>query len=75
MLVGVSTMLTRQHYILDVVAGIALACIAYLVFLRNVHPEAAQQDRQVVTTLAVGLLGFVAAGVAGAWAFHQWGVG
>jgi membrane-associated phospholipid phosphatase len=74
-LVGVSTLLTKQHYIVDVVAGAALACIAYVAFLRRAHPpEAASQDRQAVAALAVGLLGLAAAGVAGAWAFHQWGV-
>jgi membrane-associated phospholipid phosphatase len=76
LLVGVSTILTKQHYILDVVAGVTLAGIAYMAFLRKVHPlNTARTDRQAVTTLAVGLLGVVAAGVAGAWAFYQWGVG
>lgn len=34
-LVGVSTLYTKQHYVLDVVAGILLAGVAYAVFLRR----------------------------------------
>jgi membrane-associated phospholipid phosphatase len=45
LLVGVSTMLTKQHYILDVVAGVVLAFIAYVAFLRNVHPPKPSKAR------------------------------
>ena len=36
---------TKQHYILDVVAGIFLACVAYSVFLRNDPREASPRAR------------------------------
>jgi len=34
-LIGISTLYTKQHYIVDVVAGALLAYVAYLVFLRS----------------------------------------
>ncbi|HJQ40564.1 MAG TPA: phosphatase PAP2 family protein, partial [Thermoanaerobaculia bacterium] len=34
-LVGLSTLFTKQHYVLDVIAGIVLAGIAYALFLRT----------------------------------------
>lgn len=34
-LVAISTLFTKQHYILDVIAGIFLAGVAYVVFLRQ----------------------------------------
>lgn len=32
-LVALSTLFTKQHYVLDVVAGVLLACVAYAIFL------------------------------------------
>ena len=57
-LVGVSTLYTKQHYIADVVAGIVLACIAYLVFLRNVNVP--MIDRRLAPLLALTVAGIVA---------------
>jgi len=38
-LVGLSTLFTKQHYILDVVAGVVLASLAYITFLRDYPRE------------------------------------
>ncbi|HET9426433.1 MAG TPA: phosphatase PAP2 family protein [Gemmatimonadaceae bacterium] len=34
-LIGVSTLYTEQHYVVDVIAGVMMACLAYLFFLRG----------------------------------------
>ena len=74
-LVGVSTLFTKQHYLVDVVAGFVLAWVAYLIFLRRYSPaRLTQADRAAVAALALGLLGLVFSGVAGAWLLHQWAV-
>src|SRR5262249_45830980 len=57
-LVGVSTLFTKQHYVLDVVAGMFLATAAYVVFLRS-YPRAAipELDRRLAPVLTLGLIG------------------
>lgn len=58
--VGLSTLFTRQHYILDVVAGIFLACVAYAVFLRNASREdVPENERRVAPVLALVVAGIV----------------
>jgi membrane-associated phospholipid phosphatase len=34
-LIGASTLLTKQHYVVDVVAGVLMAALAYFLFLRS----------------------------------------
>jgi len=34
-IVGLSTLFTKQHYVVDVIAGVLLACIACAIFLRK----------------------------------------
>lgn len=59
-LVGLSTLYTKQHYVLDVAAGLALASIAAAIFLRR--GEAPELDRRAapyfvaVVAVIVGLL-------------------
>lgn len=59
-LVGVSTLYTKQHYVLDVVAGVLLALAAYAVFLRP-YPrrDVPETDRQAAPILAAALAMFV----------------
>jgi membrane-associated phospholipid phosphatase len=59
-LVAVSTLYTKQHYVLDVVAGIALACGASAVFLRKRPGEDIPElDRRVAPVFALGVIGIV----------------
>jgi membrane-associated phospholipid phosphatase len=59
-LVGISTLYTRQHYVLDVIAGILLACVAYVVFLRKYPRESIPEiDRRVAPALAAGVVGIL----------------
>jgi membrane-associated phospholipid phosphatase len=59
LMVGVSTLFTRQHYILDVIAGIFLAFAAYAVFLRKTRRE----DVPELDHRAAPALAFVVAGI------------
>jgi membrane-associated phospholipid phosphatase len=55
-LVGLSTLFTKQHYVVDVLAGIALAYAAYFVFLRGYRDEIPELDRRLAPVLAMGLM-------------------
>ena len=63
-LVAVSTLYTKQHYVLDVLAGILLACVAYVAFLRDYARENVPAlDRRLAPLLAVSVIAVV--GIAG----------
>ena len=66
-LVGVSTLFTKQHYILDVIAGIALAAIAWAVFLRKRSGDVPEIDSRLAPVLALGTVAIVGVFVAGFW--------
>jgi membrane-associated phospholipid phosphatase len=56
-LIGLSTVYTKQHYVSDVVAGIFLAYVAYVIFLRSYPREAVPElDRCVAPVLALGFI-------------------
>jgi membrane-associated phospholipid phosphatase len=58
--VGLSTLFTKQHYVLDVLAGVLLACVANLVFLRRYRSEEIpERDRLVAPALALIVAGIV----------------
>lgn len=74
-LIGVSTLFTKQHYAVDVIAGAAAAFIAYALFLRS-YPRTAIADidrrRAPVRALAVAVVfGLM---VTGFWAAYLMGV-
>ena len=67
-LVAVSTLFTKQHYVVDVIAGILLAGAAYLVFLRGYSRTAIPQlDERVVPVVVLGFVGIHALTIAGFW--------
>jgi membrane-associated phospholipid phosphatase len=67
-LVGLSTLYTKQHYVLDVAAGVLLAVAACAVFLHGLsRKEVSELDRRVAPVLALGLFGFLAILVASSW--------
>jgi membrane-associated phospholipid phosphatase len=71
-LVAVSTLLTKQHYVADVIAGILLALAAYALFLRGYsRANIPALDRRVAPPLALCLAGIVGLGVIGFWIGHQ----
>lgn len=71
-LVGISTLFTKQHYLLDVAGGVLLAFAAYAVFLR-VRPGDAisPSGRRAAPLLAAGLLALIGLAVALAWAAYE----
>jgi membrane-associated phospholipid phosphatase len=75
MLVAVSTLFTKQHYVADVLAGALLAVLAYALFLAR-YP---QQPTSALDRRAAPLLALVASGIVGllfmaAWAAYTMGV-
>lgn len=74
--VGVATLYTKQHYVLDVVTGVLLAGVAYAVFLRGYPREGiAELDRRVAPVLALGLIGLLGLVVACFWVVYRSGAG
>lgn len=72
-LVGLSTLFTKQHYVADVVAGVALAVLADALFLRRFRADDVPElDHELAPALALVTIGIVAAGVAGFWVLYQW---
>ncbi len=54
LLVGVSTLFTKQHYVMDVAAGILLASVACALFLRRLPAGGIPNlDRRIVPALAL----------------------
>ncbi|MFN2637761.1 MAG: phosphatase PAP2 family protein [Gemmatimonadaceae bacterium] len=67
-LVALSTLYTKQHYVIDVGAGVLLACIAYSVFLRGYRREQTPaRDQHLAPVFAVGTLAISAIAVASFW--------
>jgi membrane-associated phospholipid phosphatase len=74
MLVAVSTLFTKQHYVLDVAAGACLAVLAYGIFLVRypVH-RIPEHDRRVAPALASLVSALVAGGLVASWLVYLWG--
>ena len=74
-LIGVSTLYTKQHYVVDVIAGASAAYVAYLLFLRR-HPREAvpERDRRRAPVRALAVAGIFALMVAGFWVAYRIGV-
>ncbi len=66
-LVGISTLFTKQHYVLDVIAGFLLAAAAALVFLRGAPGAVPELDRRAAPALAVGVIAILALVAACFW--------
>ena len=71
-LIGVSTLYTKQHYVVDVIAGAFAAYVAYLLFLRSYPREAvAEIDRRRAPGRALAAIGIFAFMVACFWVAHR----
>jgi len=71
-LIGVSTLYTKQHYVVDVLAGMLVAYMAYVVFLRS-HPREAipEIDRRLAPARALRVIGIIGIMVACFWVAYQ----
>ena len=73
--VGLSTLFTKQHYVVDVLGGFALACVAYVVFIRSYPRDAVPADqRRLAPTLAAGAVGVYVLMLGGMWIAYAVGV-
>ena len=71
-LVAVSTLFARQHYIVDVLAGIALAGVAYVLFLRNrPRGQIPEMERRLAPVFALGTVVIVGTGIACFWLAYR----
>lgn len=70
-LISVSTLFTKQHYVVDVIAGIAAAALGYVLFLRR-HPRDAvpDADRRRAPRRAAAVVFVFGIMVAGFWAAY-----
>ncbi|HJU76123.1 MAG TPA: phosphatase PAP2 family protein [Gemmatimonadaceae bacterium] len=67
-LVALSTLYTKQHYVVDVIGGVLLAVAAYAVFLRNYPSDTIPEfERRLAPTLAVCVISVITLGVATFW--------
>lgn len=67
-LVGVSTVYTKQHYVLDVLGGMLLAYAAYVIFLRGYPREAVpEREGRLAPYLALAAFGVYGLFVLGLW--------
>jgi membrane-associated phospholipid phosphatase len=72
-LVAASTMFTKQHYVVDVIAGTFLAMAAYGIFLRRYPAEQVPEfDRRVAPALALCVSGVAALDLAAYWLAYLW---
>lgn len=66
--VAFSTLFTKQHYILDALAGVLLALVAWLIFLRTYRRENVPAfDRQAAPAIALFIAGLAAVVVIAYW--------
>jgi hypothetical protein len=71
-LVAASTLFSKQHYVLDVVAGTVLAWVAYMVFLRRLSRETVSElDHRVAPVFALVTIGIVCVVLAGSWLLYR----
>lgn len=73
-LVAFSTVFTKQHYVLDLVAGVILAFAAYGIFLRPYsRDQISEFDRRVAPAIALCVSAVVAVGLGISWLAYTWG--
>jgi len=72
-LVALSTLFTKQHYVVDVIAGVVLAFVAYLTFIATYPRERVPElDRRVAPALALGIAGVATLAMIGCWLAYLW---
>jgi membrane-associated phospholipid phosphatase len=72
-LVALSTLMTKQHYVVDAIAGVFLAYAAHGLFLRA-YPRARipDEDRRLAPALAACVAGIVAVAIVCYWVAYLW---
>jgi membrane-associated phospholipid phosphatase len=71
-LIGISTVYTKQHYVVDVIAGALVAYVADVLFLRTYPRDAvAENDRRRAPFRALAVIGIFGIAVAGVWLAYR----
>lgn len=71
-LIGISTLYTKQHYVVDVIAGVLMAYAAYAVFLRGFSRQMlSHEDQRLAPMRALAVPGIYAVVVACFWLAYQ----
>ena len=71
-LIGASTMYTKQHYFVDVIAGALAAFVAYVLFLRTYPREAVPEiDRRRAPVRAPVVIAIYGITIAGFWVSYR----
>ena len=74
-LIGVSTLYTKQHYVVDVIVGALMAYLAYVLFLRSYSREAiAESERRLAPFRALRVIPIFGIMVAGYWVAYRMGM-
>jgi len=75
-LIGLSTLYTKQHYVVDVIAGAVAAGVAYVLFVRSYPREAVvESDRRRAPGRALAAIGTFVIMVAGFWVAFRLQIG
>lgn len=75
-LIGVSTVYTKQHFVVDAIAGAMVGLAAYAIFLRDrPRQPMARADREQAPRRALYVVIAYAVVVAGLWAAYRLGLG
>ncbi len=70
-LIGMSTLYTKQHYVVDVVAGIVLAAMAHAVWFHGYARDSVlESDRRLAPRRALGAVALVGVVIGGFWAAY-----
>ena len=73
--IGVSTLYTKQHYILDVLAGVVLGSVAYFLFLHDYPRERIPElDRKLAPMLALSAIVIVGLVFLCYWVAYKMGI-
>lgn len=71
-LVALSTLFTKQHYVLDLVGGILLASLCYFLFMhRYPREEVPEHDKRLAPTFAGCIFAVAIFSIFGAWVVYQ----
>jgi membrane-associated phospholipid phosphatase len=71
-LVGLSTLFTKQHYVVDVIGGALIAGLAYVLFLRGFPRDAVPEDvRRLAPRHALWAVGTYAVTIVCFWLVYQ----
>ena len=71
-LVALSTLFTKQHYVLDIAGGVALAAVAYALCFHGYRREAVPEShRSTAATIAAGLMAVLALVVLCFWLAYK----